>query len=63
MSVRIIIDSSSDFELDVAAAHGITVIPMKTIFGEQEFAEGSTSRASSSTRSLSKPTTSPTRAR
>lgn len=40
MSVRIIIDSSSDFELDVAAAHGITVIPMKTIFGEQEFAEG-----------------------
>lgn len=40
MSVRIIIDSSSDFELDVAAAHGTTVIPMKTIFGEQEFAEG-----------------------
>lgn len=40
MSVRIIIDSSADFEPETAAARNITVIPMKTIFGEQEYAEG-----------------------
>lgn len=40
MSVRIIIDSSADFEPEAAAARNITVIPMKTIFGEQEYAEG-----------------------
>lgn len=39
MSVRIIIDSSADFEPEVAAAHGLTVVPMKTIFGEKEYAE------------------------
>lgn len=40
MSVRIIIDSSADFEPEIADELGITVIPMKTIFGEKEFAEG-----------------------
>lgn len=39
MSVRIIIDSAADFEPELAEAHGITVIPMKTIFGEKEYAE------------------------
>lgn len=40
VSVRIIIDSSADFEPEIADELGITVIPMKTIFGEKEFAEG-----------------------
>ena len=40
VSVRIIIDSSADFEPEIADELGITVIPMKTIFGEEEFAEG-----------------------
>lgn len=40
MSIRIIIDSSADFEPEIADELGITVIPMKTIFGEEEFAEG-----------------------
>lgn len=40
VSIRIIIDSSADFEPEIADELGITVIPMKTIFGEEEFAEG-----------------------
>lgn len=40
MSIRIIIDSSADFEPEIADELGITVIPMKTTFGEEEFAEG-----------------------
>ena len=40
MGVRIIIDSSADFEADIAAERDLVVIPMKTIFGDEEFAEG-----------------------
>lgn len=40
MSVRIIIDSAADMEPDYAAAHNITIIPLKTIFGEVEYADG-----------------------
>ncbi len=40
MSVRIIIDSSADFDNETAEKLGLTVLPMKTIFGDEEFAEG-----------------------
>lgn len=40
MSVRIIIDSAADMEQDYAAAHDVTIIPLKTIFGEAEYADG-----------------------
>ena len=40
MSVRIIIDSSSDFEDELARDRGLIVIPMKCTFGTREYAEG-----------------------
>ncbi len=40
MAVRIIVDSSSDFTPEEAAELGLILMPMKTIFGEEEFAEG-----------------------
>lgn len=40
MSVRIIIDSAADMERDYAADHDVTIIPLKTIFGEVEYADG-----------------------
>lgn len=40
MSVRIIIDSSSDFEDELARERGLIVIPMKCTFGTREYVEG-----------------------
>ena len=40
MSVRIIIDSASDITSDRAAKLGVEVLPLKTIFGEEEFLDG-----------------------
>lgn len=40
MGVRIIIDSSSDFEPDLAKEQDLIVIPMKCTFGTHEYAEG-----------------------
>lgn len=42
MSVRIIVDSAADFTQAQAAALGIRIIPLKTIFGEEEFEDGVT---------------------
>ena len=42
MSVRIIVDSASDITLDRAAELDIDVLPLKTIFGEEEFLDGVT---------------------
>lgn len=42
MSVRIIVDSASDITLDRAAELDVDVIPLKTIFGEEEFLDGVT---------------------
>ena len=42
MSVRIIVDSASDITLDRAAALEVDVIPLKTIFGEEEYLDGVT---------------------
>ncbi len=40
MAIRIIVDSSADMEEDYAAEHGITIIPMTIIFGDEQYAEG-----------------------
>ncbi len=42
MSVRIIVDSASDITLDRAAALEVDVIPLKTIFGGEEYLDGVT---------------------
>ncbi len=42
MSVRIIVDSASDITLDRAAELEVDVIPLKTIFGEEEYLDGVT---------------------
>ena len=40
MSIRIIVDSASDISQAEANKFGITVIPMRTTFGEEEFLDG-----------------------
>ena len=40
MSVRIIVDSASDITPEMAAALGVEVLPLKTIFGEEEYRDG-----------------------
>lgn len=40
MSVRIITDSASDITADIAARLNVDVLPLKTIFGEEEFLDG-----------------------
>ena len=42
MSVRIMIDSASDISQAEAAALGIDVLPLKTIFGQEEYLDGVT---------------------
>lgn len=42
MSVKIIVDSASDITLETAAKLGVEVLPLKTIFGEEEFLDGVT---------------------
>ena len=42
MSVRIMIDSASDISQAEAAALGIDVLPLKTIFGDEEYLDGIT---------------------
>jgi len=40
MGVRIITDSTSDISLDQAKKMGITIVPLKVIFGDKEYKEG-----------------------
>lgn len=40
MGVRIITDSTSDISLDQAKKLGITIVPLKVIFGDKEYKEG-----------------------
>jgi DegV family protein with EDD domain len=40
MAVRIVTDSSCDLTADVAAAHGIEVVPLSIRFGTEEFEDG-----------------------
>jgi DegV family protein with EDD domain len=40
MAIRIITDSTSDINLEQAAEMGITIIPLKVIFGDKEYKEG-----------------------
>lgn len=42
MSVKIIVDSASDITAERAAELDVTVLPLKTIFGEEEFLDGVT---------------------
>lgn len=42
MSVKIITDSASDITLEQAKEMGVIVLPLKTIFGEEEFLDGVT---------------------
>lgn len=42
MGIRIITDSGSDITYEKAAAWGVSVLPMKTIFGEEEYLDGVT---------------------
>lgn len=42
MSIRIIVDSACDLTKDKADALGLTFMPLKTIFGEEEFLDGIT---------------------
>jgi len=38
--VRVVTDSTSDLSPDLAAAHGITVVPLKVFFGERVYSDG-----------------------
>ncbi len=40
MGIRIITDSTSDIGLEQAKAMGITIVPLKVIFGDREYREG-----------------------
>lgn len=40
MGVRIIVDSAADYTLKEAAAQGLRIVPLKTIFGDVEYADG-----------------------
>jgi DegV family protein with EDD domain len=40
MAIRIITDSTSDINLEQAMEMGITIIPLKVIFGDKEYKEG-----------------------
>ena len=40
MSIRIICDSASDITKEMAQKWNVTVLPIKTIFGEQEYLDG-----------------------
>lgn len=40
MTVRIVVDSTSDIGLDRAKEYGIEIVPLKVIFGEQEYLDG-----------------------
>ena len=40
MSVRIMADSTSDIGPERAKAWGVTLIPLKVLFGEEEFLDG-----------------------
>ena len=42
MAVRIITDSACDLPQEYAAARGITIIPLRVRFGEEEFLDGVT---------------------
>ncbi len=42
MNIRIITDSASDITQEQAAAWGITVLPMTTVFGEEQYLDGVT---------------------
>jgi DegV family protein with EDD domain len=42
MTVRIVTDSTCDLPPDLVAAHGITVVPLSVIFGEDAFEDGVT---------------------
>ena len=42
MSVRILTDSASDISQERAAEWGITVLPLKVRFGDEEFLDGVT---------------------
>ena len=42
MTVRIVTDSTCDLPPDLVAAHGITVVPLTVIFGEEAFEDGVT---------------------
>lgn len=40
MGIRIIVDSTSDISIEQAAQMNITIIPLKVIFGNEEYREG-----------------------
>ena len=42
MAVRIITDSACDLSQEYASSRGITVIPLKVRFGDEEFLDGVT---------------------
>ena len=42
MAIRIITDSASDITQVEAAAWGVQVLPLRTIFGQEEFLDGIT---------------------
>ena len=42
MAIRIITDSASDITQEEARTWGIQVLPLRTIFGEEEFLDGVT---------------------
>ena len=40
MGIRIITDSTSDISLEQAKMNGVTIVPLKVIFGDKEYREG-----------------------
>ncbi len=52
MAVRIVTDSASDISQELAKEWGITVLPLKVRFGEEEFLDGVTLSAADFYRKL-----------
>ena len=40
MSVQIIVDSAADMDKEIVAQEHLTVVPLKTIFGDEEYLDG-----------------------
>src|SRR5665213_1953659 len=38
--IRVVTDSACDLSAEVAAAHGVTIVPLSIRFGDEEFVDG-----------------------
>ena len=59
MSVQIIVDSAADMDKEIVAQEHLTVVPLKTIFGDEEYLDGVTITAQQFYEKLIEDTTHP----